>query len=178
MTVLLVLALLWGSLPAYADEAGWRALAETGAVALMRHAEAPGTLDPEGFRLDDCATQRLLDHRGRAQARAWGEAIKRSGIRVSRVLTSQWCRCRETAQLLAVAPVEDFPALNSLRWERADREVQAAEVMEVIRSGEKLILVTHAFNISALTGVSPAPGEIVVVGMDRVERLEVRGRIK
>jgi hypothetical protein len=41
-------------------------------VLMMRHADAPGYSDPDGFRLDDCATQRNLGDLGRAQARALG----------------------------------------------------------------------------------------------------------
>lgn len=172
----LILAVMLLARPGLADEAAWRALAEPGTVALMRHAEAPGTFDPEGFRLDDCATQRNLSDTGRAQARAVGEAIRRRVIAVDAVLTSQWCRCRETAELLGVAPVTPWPMLNSLRAADADREAQKASVVRLLadRAGEKLILVTHQFNITALTGqamgsgdmlvVRPAPGGVEVVG--------------
>ena len=44
-----------------ADEAAlWAALRDGGDVALIRHALAPGTGDPPGFRVDDCRTQRNL----------------------------------------------------------------------------------------------------------------------
>lgn len=42
----------------------WQALAHPRAVALMRHALAPGTGDPPGFTLGDCATQRVLSGAG------------------------------------------------------------------------------------------------------------------
>ena len=67
-----------------------------GAAILMRHALAPGTGDPADFALDDCSTQRNLSDEGRAQARMIGEAFASRGIRIDEVLTSQWCRCRET----------------------------------------------------------------------------------
>lgn len=170
------LILLLLAAPARADEAGWRALAEAGTIALMRHAEAPGTFDPDGFRLDDCATQRLLNETGRAQARAVGDAIRRHGITVARVYTSQWCRCRETAELLALAPVEQLPALNSLRSDRADSAAQLSEIRRLMAGADKLVLVTHQFNISDWTGQGAASGEIVVV-RPGPERLAVVGRI-
>jgi hypothetical protein len=47
----------------------WKALRAGGHVALMRHADAPGGVgDPPGFRVDDCATQRNLSEKGRADA--------------------------------------------------------------------------------------------------------------
>jgi hypothetical protein len=54
-----------------ADDAAdaWKALRAGGHVALMRHADAPGGVgDPPGFRVDDCATQRNLSEKGRADA--------------------------------------------------------------------------------------------------------------
>ena len=69
----------------------WAALAKGGHVALIRHGNAPPGYggDPPGFKLDDCATQRNLDERGREQARALGEAFRKHGVRVDRILSSQ-----------------------------------------------------------------------------------------
>lgn len=47
-------------------------LRQGGVVLALRHALAPGTFDPPGFRLDDCRTQRNLSDDGRAQARRIG----------------------------------------------------------------------------------------------------------
>src|SRR5207249_9911568 len=86
----------------------WAALAKGGHVALIRHGNAPPGYggDPPGFKLDDCATQRNLDERGRKQARALGEAFRKHGVRVDRTLSSPVCRCLDTARLMAVGPVE------------------------------------------------------------------------
>jgi hypothetical protein len=74
LALLLFIALAHQS-PAMADEAAaLLALQQGGAVALMRHTEAPGGAgDPPGFRLDDCATQRNLSEEGRENAKAIGE---------------------------------------------------------------------------------------------------------
>ena len=94
-TAVAILAIFFGILilagkAASASEEGWAALKQPGAVAIMRHALAPGTGDPADFRIDDCSTQRNLDDRGRAQARAIGDAFRANGIEAARVLTSQW----------------------------------------------------------------------------------------
>jgi hypothetical protein len=54
------------------DKAAYAALRENGAVALMRHADAPGAAgDPPGFNLNDCNTQRNLSRRAsESRARA------------------------------------------------------------------------------------------------------------
>lgn len=100
--VLLVLGFcLAMALPASAND--WDALDQPGAVAIMRHALAPGTGDPADFELDDCSTQRILSDAGRDQARRIGAAFRERGITFDRVLTSQWCRTTETAEL----PISD-----------------------------------------------------------------------
>ena len=156
-------------LPARAD-AGWEALARPGTVAIMRHALAPGTGDPPGFRLGDCSTQRNLDARGRAQARATGDAIRAAGIAFDRVLTSQWCRCRETAELLGLGPVEEFPALNSFFDNRSGRQAQTRAVLDFLNGlppDRRVMLVTHQVNIAALTRRGVASGEVFVLAPRR-----------
>jgi len=161
-----LLAGLMIAVPAKADDALWQALRHPGTVAVMRHALAPGVGDPPGFTLGDCATQRDLDARGRAQARAIGSAFKANGVAIDRVLTSRWCRSRHTAEELGLAPVEDVPALDSFFADRAPAAGQTEAVrrmLAVAAPTERLLLVTHQVNISALTGRSTGSGEVVVI---------------
>jgi hypothetical protein len=67
---------------------------------LMRHALAPGTGDPAGYSLADCSTQRNLDAQGEQQAMLSGKWLQTQGIQKAMVLTSPWCRCKDTANLL------------------------------------------------------------------------------
>ena len=161
--------ILFPSAPAIAD-ARFARLSEPGVVAIVRHAHAPGTGDPEEFTLDDCATQRNLDERGRAQAREIGAAIRAAGVAVDRVLTSQWCRCRDTARLLDVGPVEDLPALNSFfrHPSRADRQTtELRQFLSGFSPGETAVLVTHFVNILALTDRGVASGEVLLLQIGR-----------
>ena len=161
--------------PAAAND--WHALNQPGAIAIMRHALAPGTGDPAELRLEDCATQRNLDARGRAQARAIGRAFRERGIAFDGIHTSQWCRTRETAELLGLGPVQDLPSLNSFFQRRGRAERQTDETRAFLNTAEgRLMLVTHQVNISALTGVGTRSGEVLVIraGDDGIETL---GRI-
>lgn len=165
--VLLLLALLLlPQAPARAEEAPWELLKQPGAIVLFRHAHAPGVGDPDGFRLGDCATQRNLDDRGRAEARAIGEGFRQRGISVGRVLSSQWCRARETAELAFPGQVAEVPAFNSF-FESRDVEPAATSAALAILRGWSgpgaLVVVTHQVNIAALTGLSPRAGEGVIV---------------
>lgn len=165
---------------AKASAEGWEALRQPGAIAIMRHALAPGTGDPADFEVDDCSTQRNLDERGRAQARAIGEAFRANGIAVDRVLTSQWCRCLDTAALLDLGPVEELPSLNSFFGSRGDREQQTEKTrafLADLAEGERAVLVTHQVNITALTGAYPSSGEVFVLDVREGGEVEITGRI-
>ena len=164
--VLILLAALMS--PAWADEAAaWAALRSGRAVvALMRHADAPGAGDPPGWRLDDCSTQRNLSAQGRADARAVGDRFRAEGIRVAKVLSSPWCRCMDTATLLQLGPVEaeqTFGNVVVLSDQRESLTAGARAVIDKWTGSGILLVVTHGANIFALTGISPASGEIVVV---------------
>lgn len=117
--IVLILTLLPGL--AFAND--WDVLDQPGAIAIMRHALAPGTGDPSDFDVTDCSTQRNLDDRGRAQARAIGKAFRDPDITFDAVLTSQWCRCRETAALLGLGTPRAEPALNSFFSDFSTRRV-------------------------------------------------------
>lgn len=165
-------------LPAASGASDWGALDSPTAIVLMRHALAPGTGDPAGFDIDDCSTQRNLDARGRDQARGVGAALRARGIDFDAVWTSQWCRCRETAALLDVGSVTDVPPLDSFFSNRSRAGQQTHAALDLLRrhDGGRLVLVTHQVNITALTGVFPRSGEMIVAELEGGD-LTVTGRI-
>jgi len=145
-------------------------------VLLLRHALAPGTGDPPGFRLDDCSTQRNLSAAGREQAQALGDRLRTAGIHEARVYSSRWCRCLETARLLDLGPVEPLPALDSFFQQRSERPARtqaAREFLQELPPGAPVVMVTHQVNIFALTGeFTPSGGGIVAeTGTDGSLRL-------
>ena len=159
-------------------------LETAGLVVLLRHAEAPGTGDPPDFRLDDCAPQRTLSDDGRAQAGRIGEQLRQLGIGKASVLSSQWCRCLETARLLDLGPVKEMSALNSFIGNPAEEKDKTTELRQFLadlpRDGQPVVLVTHQVNITALTGIFPASGEAILLrangtpNPDRIDRLQTR----
>jgi len=159
------LAILLIAAPVAADDPreAWAALVNGGHVALIRHGNAPpGYGDPPGFKIDDCATQRNLDERGRAQARALGEAFRQHGVRVDKILSSPWCRCLETARLLALGPVENAWAVAA-----SDKSPDRLAALKLLVSGWRgpgtLVVVTHALTVQALVGIMPGQAETVVL---------------
>ena len=180
----IALILLTRPAAAGASEPLWAALKTGGQAILIRHAiTTPGVGDPPGMRLDNCASQRNLTDAGRAHARRVGEAFRARGIVVDRLLTSPWCRCIETAQLAwgaARLSAEVWTPLSNL-YGRAERQADQVREMRALvgerRAGGNLVLVSHGSTISALTGVSPDPAELVIVTPLGGGRFVVTGRV-
>ena len=150
----------------------WEGLRSGESVAIMRHALAPGTGDPANFAIDNCATQRNLSGEGVKQATQVGELIRANRISDVNVYSSQWCRCMDTGAALAFEPPLALPLLNSFYRERSTETQQTSDLEQWIKSRLEnenkdptlpAVLVTHQVNITALTGVFPASGEIVFV---------------
>ena len=143
----------------------------------MRHALAPGYSDPSHFKIGDCSTQRNLDAAGRP--RRGNRALRAAGVGFDLILTSQWCRCRETARLLGLGPVRDLPALNSFFEHpgRASRQTAALRAtLAGLPAGQRVLLVSHYVNIADLTGQTTASGEILVARRGGDGTLAVTGR--
>ncbi|MEY3733666.1 MAG: hypothetical protein RL347_1025 [Actinomycetota bacterium] len=161
----------------------WQTLREgRGYAVLLRHAIAPGTGDPAGFRLGDCSTQRNLSVEGRRQAIAIGAQWRRERLPVDRVLTSRWCRARDTARLLVVGEVRAYPALDSsFTVSDATASRRTAKVRALIQrhrgQAGVLVLVGHQVNITDLTGVAPPSGGAVVVKANPDGSLRVVGTL-
>lgn len=150
-------------LPSLVFANDWEAFDKPGAHAIMRHALAPGGGDPANFDITDCSTQRNLDDRGRAQSRRIGAALRARKINFQVILTSQWCRSRETAELLDLGPVTEAPALNSFFQDRSTADAQTRATRQIAQEAPgPLLMVAHQVNITALTGVFPSSGEIVI----------------
>ena len=159
----------------------WQALASTHHVAIMRHAIAPGIGDPSNFTLGERFTQRNLSSAGVNQAKRIGDRFREQGITEADVYSSEWFRCLDTANLLALGGVTPQPLLNSFFQDASQKGEQIQELRQWIiqqNTDNPRVLVTHQVNITALTGVYPSSGEIVVLRVGEGSDLTVLGTIK
>jgi len=150
-------------------------------IALLRHALAPGTSDPNHFDLNDCSTQRNLNDDGRDQARRIGQLFRSREIEQLNIYSSQWCRCQETAELIALGKVTAQPLLNSFFENRSIAEKQTLDLkswLQTVKYDHPVLLVTHQVNITSLTGVYPSSGELVIVKLTPAGELTVIGTHK
>jgi len=178
-----VLAIFCPVSAAYADEAGLKALEAGGHVMMIRHGlTTPGVGDPRGFKLEDCATQRNLNDEGREESRRLGRLLRERGVKVGRVLTSEWCRSIETAELLGAGKVEKEHALNDLYGRPQNREPQLAALKKLIAEWKgpgALVLVSHSSIIGALLQENPgtAAGPVLVPAPDSKDGFKLVGQI-
>ena len=159
----------------------WRSLLSKGNIALIRHTIAPGIGDPPEFSINDCETQRNLSEEGRLQAKRLGDRFRKNGIETAKIFSSQWCRCLETASLLKLGKVDELPILNSFyrRYEREDEQTKGLERWIVRQKiNQPIVLITHQVNITALTGIFPAEGELVAIKVAENGKIQVRGTIE
>ena len=149
------------------NELGWNYLKEGGYYVFIRHAVAPGNGDPINFDLNKCSTQRNLSQKGIDQSIRIGEEFRNKDIPISRVLTSQWCRCKDTA-FYAFNDYIEFPDLNSTYSSKFQQNEfdQILSLINYINNNDlkknNEIFVTHYVIIGALTNYYPDSAEIVI----------------
>jgi len=143
------------------------ALRHGGYVLYFRHAATDFSQNDEKMkRYEDCADQRNLVDRGRADARAAGAAIRELKIPVERVLASPFCRTVETAQLLfgrveKMQEVRGGPAVPS----SSDRYAELKKILSTpVRPGTNLVVVSHGNPFYSVAGPPYlAEGEAAVI---------------
>ena len=142
-------------------------------IILMRHALAPGIGDPPNFQIDDCSTQRNLSEEGIAQAQEIGRRLAAKGLVPTRILTSPWCRCIDTAKALNLGDYDIHAGLASFFEGHIDREQTLSllrKELAHIGEDELVLFVTHQVVIQALTGVYVKSGAYLLEDSSRFKR--------
>ena len=182
---------LGGAFPAAGEElkgeALFSALKEGGYVIYLRHSKSDTAQDDaDPIDVKNCATQRNLSAEGRALAQALGEAFTTLAIGVDRVLTSPYCRAKDTG-MLAFGKAEPVDALYySLGLPKESVPQATAKLKEMLgtapAAGKNTVLVGHTSNLKEAAGVwpkseggafvlQPRGGSFVVVGSFSAEEL-------
>ena len=150
-----------------ASEQAWDLTQDGNKIILIRHSLAPGGGDPAGFKIDDCKTQRNLNKKGINQSKKIGKLFKKNKVLIDQVLSSQWCRCKDTAKY-AFGEYKEFTALNSTFQSPYNNNEgkQLKELYNYVKkwngNGKNLVLITHYSIITAVTNAVPSSGEIVI----------------
>ena len=164
--ILIIFLTLTNGIKADTETQVLKNLKNGGNLIFIRHAYAPGGGDPDNFDLNDCLTQRNLSETGREQAKKIGKFFHENQIPIDKVISSEWCRCKETA-LIAFKNYETENFLNSFYSAKfaKNRKMQMKKLKDYVKSwnGDKnLVLVTHYVVISEALNYAPSSGEIVI----------------
>ena len=164
--LILFLLLIFYPIKLYASDKLILSLKEGGKIVMIRHAYAPGSGDPSNFSIEDCSTQRNLSKNGIKQSKKIGNFFRKNKIPIDIVLSSEWCRCKDTA-LNAFKNFETNSFLNSfydIKFQN-NKDEQITELKNYIKKWDKkenLVLITHYVVISEILNVSSNSGEIIV----------------
>ena len=134
-------------------------------IIFLRHSIAPGFGDPGYFNLNNCSTQRNLNEEGILQSKNIGEFFKSNNIKFSEVLSSEWCRCKDTVNEMNIGKWKTFTGLNSFFQGYSNKDKVLKELNKKLSStknDELILMVTHQVVISNITGIAPPSGGIVI----------------
>jgi hypothetical protein len=157
-------------------------LREGGYVLYIRHTSTDFSQTDAAMKsYEDCANQRNLTDKGRAEAREIGVQVKRLRIPIGEVLASPFCRTMETARLafgkaLAMNEVRGGP----VRSEDPSRYDGLKKLLSSSVAGAtNRVISSHGNPFQAVAG-SPylAEGEIAVVRPEGAMRFSVIARIR
>ena len=164
--IILIFFLFLLNKTSFANENIVEILKKGGNIIFIRHAIAPGNGDPQNFDISNCSTQRNLSKDGELQALKIGKFFKENDIKLTKVLSSEWCRCKDTAKI-AFGNYETKNFLNSFYDERfsENKDKQILDFQKFIGNWNKtgnLVLVTHYVVIFEILDLTTSSGEIVV----------------
>ena len=164
--ILIIFLILTNGINANTEIQLLKSLENGGNLIFIRHAYAPGGGDPENFNISDCSTQRNLNEAGRIQSKKIGNFFNKKKIPIDKVLSSQWCRCKETSEI-AFINFETKNFLNSFFSEKFQKNKfqQMKDLKNYVNkwnSNKNLIFVTHYVVILETLNYAPSSGEIVV----------------
>lgn len=139
-----------------------------GYVFYIRHAATDHSKkDSVYVDLGDCDTQRPLSAKGREQAADIGEALKKLAIPVGEVLSSPFCRCKETALLAFGRVQEDDSLYFAMTLGREGKQKKAAYLRNLITShpvgGLNKVIVSHTSNLMESVGIWPKPEGVTYI---------------
>ncbi len=164
--VILIFFLFLLNKTSFASEKVLEILKKENNIIFIRHAIAPGNGDPPNFDILDCSTQRNLSKNGEQQALKIGKYFKENDIKFTKVLSSEWCRCKDTAKI-AFGYYETKNFLNSFYDKRfsKNKDKQILDFHKFIKNWDysgNLALVTHYVVISEILDLATSSGEIVI----------------
>lgn len=158
------------------------ALQNGGYIIFLRHVQTEaGNMDETGLEVGNCATQRVLSEKGWQDARAMGRAFTELSIPVGEVLTSEFCRAWQNADL-TFGKYETTSALNGINFEAETPEEMKERALPLLLKipapGTNTVLVSHSHILMHATGINPEPQGVALVFKTDGKTVKVVGKIE
>lgn len=136
-------------------------LQEGGLVVFFRHMETDrSTEDQHPVNLENCESQRVLSDFGIQQAQTIGQAFNRLAIPVEEVISSPFCRCKDTAELAFGQYRINQGLYFAIALSHEQRQLQTDDLRHLLSkptAGGNRILISHTGNLREATGLWPKP---------------------
>ena len=183
IAVVAVVAALVPSSGAAGDPALGDQLRRGGVVLVIRHAATDQSKpDHDPVDLKRCSTQRNLSAEGRRDAKRIGQGARRLELRIGAVVSSAFCRTRETARLafgratVSPALLNTVIAEHDAAWRR---QIRAARRLFGTKpaTGKVTVLVTHGSVVGDVSGETLEEGETLVFRPLGGSKFRLLGRI-
>lgn len=132
-----------------------------GYIIYLRHTHTDSaTKDIDLSNMKDCSKQRVLNDEGKDKAKQIGAAFTELKIPVGEVLTSEYCRARDTATLAGFEKIAETADLNNDSGEplttKEQSEKRKLALQEMLAkapaSGKNTLIVGHVPNIRIAAG--------------------------
>jgi len=158
-----------------------KALQQGGLVLYLRHASTEKKADADSVNFDDCATQRNLDDQGRYAAKAIGDGMVRLRIPVAEVLSSPFCRTRDTALIAFGRARIDVVLTSRGKPDAPEEQARLPEIRRLLSTrppAGNLMLVGHSPAMDRLAQIHVDEGEMAVFKPLGDGKFDFLGRIR
>lgn len=154
-----------------------------GHIIYMRHSITDRNQnDSDRQNLEDCSTQRNLSTEGIEQATQIGLKIQSIGIPIGKVLSSPYCRCKDTAKLVFGHYEIEPDLVFSMSKNKVETEALAKKLYNMMLNTENdsdnAVFVGHTSNLRDGLSIWPKPEGVVVIFKKINNEIEYKGMIK
>jgi phosphohistidine phosphatase SixA len=160
-----------------------KALQSGGHIIYMRHGKTDFTQkDTDRENFENCLHQRNLSKEGRTQAKQVGRAIHKLKIPIGNVLSSPYCRTKDTAKLVFGKFKIESNLQFSICKNKQDAKKLGSQLQAMMANSEQgknnKVFVGHTANLKDGLGVWPKPAGAIAIFKNHQGKIIFKGMIK
>jgi len=159
-------------------------LQQGGYIFYFRHAATDhNQRDIRPLDLDDCSKQRSLSALGVKQAEDIGSAFNLLRIPVEKVISSPFCRCKNTARIAFGKTETSNDLYFAIGLARKEKQIKGNILKQMLitppAKGTNTIIVSHTANLQEAIGVWPKPEGVAYLFKTNTQgKSQIIGKIK